>query len=240
MRTFLALFKKEVKTYFNTPLYFVVGAIFLILSGLFYIGIVNETMLRQGDPATVINMLFSNMSVLLLFITPIFTMRLIAEEKKQGTEEFLLTSPITHGQIVLAKFFACFIFFAFLLLITSEYVLILALFGSAPYYGPILTSTIGLLLIAASYISLGLFSSSVTKSQMTAGMLGFGLLLFLWVIDFLGRRAADPWGSIFNSLSVFQHVEPFQNGLLDLTHIFYFVGLCFLFLLFTARALKSR
>lgn len=240
MRSFFALFKKELKTYFSTPLYYVVGAVYLALSGLFFVGIVNEVVLRQGDPQMVIDFMFSNMSVILLFITPIFTMRLIAEERKTGTDELLFTSPIHPYQIVLAKFLACLVFYLFLFTITVEYLLILGLFKNAPSTGVSLSGYIGIILIATAYVAIGLFSSSLTRSQMTSGMLGFGLLLLLWIIDFLGGRAGEPWGDIFKTLSVFNHVQPFQRGLLDLAHIFYFFAFTAAFLMFTNYVLKAR
>ena len=173
------LFKKELKSYFVSPIAWVVMSVFLLISGYFFTVILLSTNLPE------LKITFHNMGITFLFLSPLFTMRLLAEEKKLGTEELLFTLPLTDAQIVLSKYLASLTVFLILLGITWVYPLFLLSWGK-PDMGPIFTGYLGLFLMGASFLAVGLFSSSLTENQIIAAVVGFGTLLLFWIIGWAG------------------------------------------------------
>lgn len=233
MNKLLSIYRREVRAYFTTPFGYVITAVFMFITGFFFFSITNQ--LRQAS----LRFMFGNMSVILLLVTPILTMRLMAEERRLGTEELLMTSPLSSWQIIGGKFFAALTFFWAMSLCTLVYAFFIFRYGD-PEVGPVVSGYVGLLAMNAAYVALGLFASTLTKSQMTASMVGFGLLLFLWVVDWLGQITNPPLKDMFESLSLFFHFDSFQKGVISLTHLFYFLALSFAFVFFSTRVLEGR
>lgn len=255
MRNFFLIFKKEFKSYFTSPIAYVVITMFLILSGYFFYNsfalfstisfqaTLNPMLAKQvgllNITESVVRPLFGNISVIMLLMIPLLTMRLFSEEKKTGTIELLLTYPITDMEVLLGKFFACMAVFIIMIALTVLYPLLLIAFGQ-PETGPIITGYIGLLLVGASFVSLGIFASSLTENQIIAATVAFGLLLLFWMIGFSASLAGQMLGDILSYISLTAHLEAFAKGVIDTTDIIYYLIFISLFLFLTLRILESK
>ncbi len=251
MNNILAIAQKEVRAYFASPIAYVVIGLFTLLFGYFYVAILNW-FVQQGmqmsmgmGPMTLnvnqqmIRPLLLNMTVVLLFVLPMITMRTYAEEKRSGTIELLLTSPLTDLQIILGKFFGAMALYAAMLLVTLVYVAALFFFGS-PEWKPIATAYLGLLLMGGCFVSVGLLVSSFTRNQIVAGMLTFGVFLLLWVIDWIGSFAGPTIEPIVTYLSITQHFDDFAKGVIDTKHLVYYLSFMTFGLFLTAKSVDSE
>ena len=248
----LAVFKKEMRLYFASPVAFVVFIIFLIISGYFFYSILRffslismQASMNPGLAAGlnvtdgILRPLFANMSVILLFMMPMLTMRLFAEERKQGTLELLLTYPLRDGEVLLGKFLAATALVALLLFATGIYPVLLS-FWSEPELYPILTGYLGLLLLAMTFISLGLLFSSLTENQIVAAALAFGALLLFWIIGWASQLVEGDWALLFRQLSLMEHLSSFARGVLETKDVLYYLGLTSFFLFATLKSLEVR
>ena len=236
MRGLWAITRKELYSYLVSPIAYAIAAVFLLINGLifyfFIVGPLAEASLQAVLPST---------AFILLLITPILTMRLIAEERATGTIELLMTFPVTDLQVVVGKFLATFITYALMLVPTLTYVAIITLYGT-PEFGVLLSAYLGLLLLGGAYISAGMLASSFASSQVVAWALCFGALLFLWLLGALGTLASGPLGralELLSSLSPTDHFETFGRGLLDTSEVIYFVTFILGALFLTIRAVES-
>jgi ABC-2 type transport system permease protein len=199
---------------------------------------VNERLIRP---------LLQNEMVLLLFVLPMITMRTYAEEKRSGTMELLLTSPITDVQILIGKFLGALSLYAAMLGVTIVYIAVLFAFGS-PEWKPIATAYLGLLLFGGCFVSVGMLVSSFTKNQIVAGVVTFVVFLLLWVIDWLASSATGLFGAsagpvveeVLNYLSITQHFDDFGKGILDTKHIIFYLSFITFGLFLTARSVDSE
>ena len=252
MRNFFPIFKKELASYFTSPIAYVVYCMFLIIVGyLFYSGIsffsilsfqsLNNPNLAQGLNVTegVFRPLYLNMGVILLLMMPLLTMRLFAEEKKSGTIELLLTNPIRDVEVLLGKYAACMAVYVIMLLLTALFPVFTTLVGS-PEAGPILSSYFGLLLLGASFVAIGTLVSSLTENQIIAAAVTFGILLLLWVISWSASFAGPVWGTFLLHLSATEHFQNFAKGVLDTQDIIYYLNLSVFCLFLTLRSLESK
>ena len=255
MRNFYLIFKKEFKSYFASPVAYVVITMFLILTGYFFYNslalfstisfqaTMNPMLAKQvgllNITESVVRPLFGNISIILLLMVPLLTMRLFSEEKKSGTIELLLTYPVTDMGILLGKFFACMAVFIIMIALTILYPLLIIAFGQ-PEIGPIITGYIGLFLVGASFVSLGIFASSLTENQIIAATVAFGLLLLFWMISFSASLAGQTLGDILSYISLTAHLEGFAKGVIDTTDIVYYLIFISLFLFLTLRILESK
>jgi len=185
----------------------------------------------------VVQILFNNISVILLFFTPALTMKLFAEERKTGTIELLLTSPLKDTEVVLGKFLASWLLFGMMLLLTGLFPILLTRFGD-PDFGPISSGYLGLILLGSAFLALGVMVSSMTKNQIVAALTSFGLLLSLWVIGFLSNRGG-VLGKVFGYLSLTAHFEDFSRGTISLKHTVYYLSFTFVCLFLTVKAVES-
>ncbi len=233
MKNIYYVFKKELKSYFVSPLAYTVVAVFLFITGYFFYVILANT----HDAS--LRILFGNMSIILLLISPVLTMRLVAEERKLGTDEFLLTAPLKSVEVVLGKYFAAVCLFLFMAVLSLEYFIVLKHVGD-PEMGPIYTGYFGLMLLGATYCAVGIFTSALSDNQMVSAMLGFGILLMFWVIDWFSSVASPAWSRFLNSLSMLSHFDSFQKGVIDTTDLFYFFAIIFLFLFITTKLVESK
>jgi ABC-2 type transport system permease protein len=233
MRGFLVLWLKEEKALFSSPIAYVLVAVFLLIMGYTF------TLALFISHAITLTHLFFQMFVLFLLTIPIITMRLIAEERKLRTIEILLTSPATETQIVLAKFAASMSLIVLMLVLSGAYAVVLAIYGN-PDFGPIFSGYLGLVLLAAALVGVGLLTSSLTNNQIIAALLSLSTFLLLWIIDEYGYLLPDPFDSLVVNLSLSVHFKPFATGSLYLSDAAFYVSAAMLSLFLSVRALAWR
>lgn len=226
---------RELKSFFVSPLAYILSAAFLALSGVFF-----ALDLNYGRQASLQNTM-STVIFIFLILAPALTMRLLAEEQRMGTLELLLTAPVHDWQVVVGKFLGSFILFATMLVApTLYYVLILAVFGP-PDYGPILTSYVGLILVGASFISIGVFASSLTQNQVIAFFIGEVIAIIMWVSDaFGGLLGTGIMADVTNYLVITRHFRDFFRGVIDTTDIVYALSVVAVSLFLATQVLQTR
>jgi ABC-2 type transport system permease protein len=250
MGNILALAHKELRGYFVSPIAYVLLVFFTLLFGWFYVASLNlmvQLSMGQfgGGGPQVINVnefmirpLFGNTAVILLFLLPMLTMRSYAEEKRSGTMELLLTSPLSDFQIIMGKFLGAFALYGLMLAITLVHVGLLERFGD-PEWGPILTGYLGLLLMGGAFISVGLAISSMTKNQIVAGVATFAVLLLFWIINWIGDASGSTAQSVLAYLSILEHFDDFSKGVIDTKHVTYYLSFIGLGLFLTAKSMDT-
>ncbi len=251
MSNVLTIAQKELRSYFVSPIAYVVIGLFAVLFGVFFISSLSfilrvslQAGMMQGAPPININEymirpLFGNTGVIMLFVLPMITMRSYAEEKRSGTIELLLSSPLTDMQIILGKFLGAVTLFAMMLGVTAIPMSFLFYYGE-PELAPVLSGYLGLSLMGASFISIGLLISSATKNQVVAGMITFAVLLLFWVISWLGDPASGSTSSqVLAYLSVLDHFDDFSKGVIDTSHLVYYLSFITLGLFLTAKSVDS-
>jgi ABC-2 type transport system permease protein len=252
MRNVIAIAQKEIKSYFTSPIGYMYVGLFALLYGFFYVSILNffvrqSLQMNQfgGGPQPLninqdmLRPILQNVTVLVLFILPMVTMRTYSEEKRSGTIELLLTSPITDIEIILGKFFGAMGLYTVGLAVTLIHIAILFLYGH-PEWRPILTAYIGLELFGACFISIGLFISSLTKNQIVAGLATFAVFLLLWVINWIGSFGGPTFESVTNYLSIVDHFDDFNKGVIDTTHLVYYLSVITFGLFLTVKSVDTE
>lgn len=250
MRNVLTLFRKELKGYFSSWVGYVVIAFFAVIFGyFFYVAVaifVNQSfqsqMMGRGFPMDlnewVIRPLMMNVSVIGLFVIPMITMRLFAEEKRSGTIELLMTSPVRDLEIVLGKWLAALTFYACVLAISALDLVFLFVYGK-PDWKPILVAYLGLLLQGGSLLAIGTFISSLTRNQIIAAGGTFAACLLLWVFEWVTAYETTTWARVVSYASVLTHFEPFAKGLLDSKDVIFYLTATFFGLFLTVRSMES-
>jgi len=224
---------KELKSYLTSPMAYVVTAIFLALTGTFF-ALSSSTYFETN-----IRGLWEFWGVLLLLlIASILTMRLIAEEKKMGTWELLLTAPVRDSEVILGKFLGSLAVLAGMLVLTLYYPILLMLFGD-PDMGPIFSSYLGLFLLGGTALAIGIFASSLTSNQMLAAVVAGGILFGLWFIGAAASYAPGALGEVFSYLSLSYHFADFVRGVVDTRAIIYYLSVTALFLYLAIRSLET-
>lgn len=252
MGNILAIANKELRSYFASPIAYIVIGLFSLLYGYFFWAIlryfVSQSMqmgqFGMGPQAVNVNQmllrpLLQNVTILVLFVMPMVTMRTYAEEKRSGTIELLLTSPLTDVQIILGKFAGAMALYTIMLLVSLVPITVLFAYGS-PEWQPIVTAYLGLLLLGGCFVSLGLLISSLTSNQIVAGMVTFGVFLFLWVITWIGSFSGPTVDSLTKYLSIIEHFDDFGKGVIDTTHLVYYVSFITFGLFLTAKSVDSE
>lgn len=252
MNNILAICKREIKTYFTSPIAYVAITVFLVVTGFFFYTLIQwfnlQSMQMARNPQyfqqlninqMVYAPLFHNISIILLFLVPILTMRLFAEEKKSKTEELLYTSPISISQIILGKYSASLFVLLVMLFLNGLLSLFVFAFGN-PEVLPFLNGYLGLFLMGAAFMALGIFFSSLTENQIVAASLGFGVFLLFFVLNWASQFAGGIWRGVLNYLSFFQHFDDMTRGILDTTDIVYYMSLITFGLFLTHSVIQSR
>jgi ABC-2 type transport system permease protein len=252
MNNILAIAHKELKSYFASPVAYVVIGFSAILFGWFFINLLyyfDRTQMQAGSgfqgPQAVnvneimISPLFLNVSVILLFTLPLITMRTYAEEKRSGTIELLLTSPLTDLQIVMGKFLGGLVLYGAMLAVTLVHMAILFTYGN-PEWRPIAAGYLGLILMGACFLSLGLFVSSLTRNQIIAGMVTFAVFLMFWVVNWIATFMGPTSQAVLNYLSITEHLNDFARGVIDTKHLVYYLSFIAFSLFLTVRAVDSE
>ncbi len=247
-----AIFRKELQSYFKSPLSFVIAGFFWILTALFLILIAQDTIqatqsdlgrqMGQGGPVDVPNLILqrflSAMGTILLFVLPVLSMNLYTEERKRGTLELLATSPITNWAVALGKLLAV-ITFVITLIVPIALLELYLLSTAKPAFSIqiFLVGHLGLILLAAAVLSLGMFISSMTDSAIVAAFLTFVVMLLLWILNALGQLVGGALGDVLNQLSLLKHYSSLSQGVLDTPSIALFVSYIFLGLFLTAQSI---
>jgi ABC-2 type transport system permease protein len=249
VRNILAIAGKELRSYFASPIAYVIIGLFALLFGWFFYAFLNffveesQRAMMGGGTVNVndrmIRGVLQNAAVIILFVMPMITMRTYSEEKRSGTIELLLTSPLTDVQIILGKFLGAMGLFAAMLLVTSIDIAILFLLGN-PEWKPVVTGYLGLLLMGGCFVSLGLLISSLTKNQIVAGFMTFAVFLMLWVINWIADSSGPTGRAVLSFLSITDHLDDFTRGIIDTKHIVYYLSFITFGLFLTAKSVDSE
>ncbi len=233
LRTLLTIFRRELRSYFNSPVAYVVIVVFLAIVGWFFssnLFLMNVTSMR---------VVFELIPLVFLFFIPAITMRLLAEEQKTGTLELLTTRPVRDSEIVLGKFLAAWVLVGITLLPTLLYVIALASLGPLDV-GPVVSGYIGLLLMAAVYIGIGIFASSLTENQIVAFIISFLIVLALFLLNKVLIYVPEGLASTFEFLGIDYHFSNIARGVIDSRDLIYFVSLIGFSLLLATVSLERR
>jgi len=225
---------KELKSYLTSPMAYIVTCIFLVLTGTFFTVYLAGT---QYSDTSIRGFVESGQFLLLLFAA-VLTMRLIAEERKLGTWELLLTAPVRDTEVILGKFFGSLAVLAAMLALTLYYPIILIILGD-PDMGPIGTSYLGLFLLGSASLAVGIFASSLTSNQIVAAVVAGGILFALWFVGTATSFAPEALGEIVSYLSLSYHFNDFIRGVVDTRAIIYYLSVTALFLYLAIRSLET-
>jgi ABC-2 type transport system permease protein len=250
LRNILALAEKELRSYFASPIAYIIIGLFALLFGWFFYMYLtffvrqSEQMMGMGGGNMNINQqmirgVLQNSAVIILFVMPMITMRTYSEEKRSGTIELLLTSPVTDFQIIMGKFLGAMGLYVAMLFVTVLYMAILFWYGS-PEWRPVAAGYLGLLLMGGCFIAVGLLISSLTRNQIVAGVLTFAVFLMLWVINWIGEMSGPRTREIVSYLSITEHFDDFARGVIDTKHLVYYLSFITFGLFLTAKSVDSE
>jgi ABC-2 type transport system permease protein len=250
MKNVLIICGKEIKSYFSSPIAYLLMTIFAVIFGYFFFSAtayfvqasMQMQMQGQSSPVNVndfvIGPLLGNASVVGLFLIPMISMRLFAEEKKQGTIELLMTSPVHDWEIIVGKWLGAMAMYACVIAISGLNVALLFAYGK-PDWRPILVGYLGLLLQGGCLLAIGTFISTTTNNQIIAGGATFAVCLLLWVLDWVSSYEQAVWAKVIAYCSVLTHFEPFSKGVIDSKDVVFYLSMIFLGLFLTQRSLES-
>ncbi|MBN2424806.1 MAG: ABC transporter permease subunit [Calditrichaceae bacterium] len=255
MEATLAIFNKEFKSFFYSPIAYLILAFFTVLTGLFFYlnlsGFVEASMMemmraqqyRMAPRPMNVNLMlirpyFWNIALIALFTLPAITMRLYSEEKRLGTVELLYTVPITPTQIISGKFLAGLALFIVMLIPTMIFHAFLFLYGE-PEFMPILSGYIGLILLGSAFIAVGLFISTTTENQIIAAIGGLAVSLILWLIGWGASYVGPTLAPVLEYVSIITHYEDFSQGIIDTGHLIYYILFTFTGLYFALKMIES-
>lgn len=234
MRNTLAIVLKEGKAYFSTPTAYIVGAMFLVLTGIFFVSEVTTAFAEAS-----VRGLLDWASFFTVFLAPLLTMRLLAEEQKLGTLELLLTAPVRDWEVVMGKYIASFLMLVVTFALTLYYVLLLYWFGE-PDTGPVLSGYLGLLLYGSAALAVGIMASSLSSNQIVAAVVGIAVVLTLTFADRVAELLSGTAADVLNGLSMNAHLRDFVRGVIDTRHVVYYVSVAAIFLFLAVRSLETR
>ncbi|MGV8073578.1 MAG: ABC transporter permease subunit [Syntrophobacteraceae bacterium] len=251
MKGFMPVYRKELYGLFASPVFYAVAFTFLVISGYFfwsamyYFNLLSfqasqspQGMQQLNLTDMVLRPFFMDLSIILLLVCPLLTMRLYAEERKTGTIELLFTYPISDGSTLLAKYAAVESAYLVILIGTLPGILLLGVFGD-PHWLSVLCCYLGVFLLGSSFLSIGLFTSAVTQNQIIAAVLSFGALLMFWIISWMKSIVGPAAGAFVEYVSVTNHFEGFAKGVLDSRDVLYYLLFVLLFLFLTLRQMES-
>ncbi len=229
-----AIIKREMYSYFCSPMAYVVMAIFLFFSGLFF------SFICLGNSTSELTYVFTNMFLVTIFLTPIMCMRLLSDEQRLRTDQALLTSPVSIFEIVIGKFFSACLLYIICMVIFLIYGFTISFFVT-PSWSVILCNCLGLLLLGSTLISIDLFLSSLTESQMIAAITGFAAGLFVYLLDNVSSAISVTFiQKALNAVSFLSHYQNFTIGLLSLADVIFFLSITALFIFLTIRVIEKK
>jgi len=250
MKNIWIICRKELRSYFASPVAYILLIMFAVIFGFFFwnsLGyFVNMAMEAQMEGESfpmnvneqIVRPLLANVNVIGLFFIPLITMRLFAEEKRSGTIELLVTSPIKDTEVIVGKWLAAVLMYGLMLLTTALDFVFLFKYGN-PDWKPLAIGYLGLLLQAGGLLAIGTFISSLTKNQIIAGAVTFGVCLMLWVLGWVSQYESATWAQVLSYMSVITHFDSFAKGVIDSRDAIFDVTVIFLGLFFTARSMES-
>ncbi|MFH1863039.1 MAG: ABC transporter permease [bacterium] len=233
MRNILSIYQKELKSYFNSPIAYIVITVFLLFAGWFFS--TNFFLMSQATVRTAISVI----PIIFIFFIPAITMRTIAEEKKSGTIELLVTMPTRDWDIILGKYLAALTLLVIALAFTISYVITASLLGNLDE-GPTLGGYLGLFFIGSAYIAIGLFASSLSENQIIAFIISFAIIFVFFMLDKVLVFVPGPLVSILEFLSVDYHFNSIARGVIDSRDLIYYISLTGFALAMAVRSLESR
>jgi ABC-2 type transport system permease protein len=243
MKNVLTIAQRELAAYFTSPIAYVVGVVFLLINGVYFIATVlyfsQPSQFGGPPPEPTLRYQIGLMFSLLLFATPFLTMRLLAEEQRMGTLELLLTAPVRDWEVVLGKFLAALGLLGVILVLTLAYVGLLNAYSN-PDMGPVIAGYIGLILAGAALFSIGVFASSLTQNQIVAALVCFGIILVLYLIGVVAQSPSTPLASLLSQIDFSAHLNNFESGVISTPDIAYFLSVSVGFLFIATRVLESR
>ncbi|HEX5473543.1 MAG TPA: ABC transporter permease [Vicinamibacterales bacterium] len=251
MRNVMAIADKELRSYFASPIAYIIIGLFSLLFGWFFsvfVGVFVRQSMQMGQfggGATmnvnqqVVRYVLQNAAIIILFVMPMITMRTYSEEKRSGTIELLLTSPVSDAQIIVGKFLGAFGLYLAMLAVTVLYIALLFVYGN-PEWRPIVAGYLGLILMGGCFVALGLFISSLTKNQIVAGFLTFAVFLMLWVINWIADSSGPTTQAIVSYLSITEHLDDFAKGIIDTKHVIYYLSFITFGLFLTAKSVDME
>jgi ABC-2 type transport system permease protein len=254
MRQVFTIARKEFSSCFHSWLGVLMAALFFLASGIFFLVLVLNYSKISMNPQQyglsnfsginqtqyIFGSFFSNLSIMLLFLTPILTMRSFSEEKRQETLELLFTYPLSDFEIVAGKHLGILWFFAALLLPLAGYLAVFRSIGGEFEWIPVLLGFLGFWLLGSAYLAAGVFISSLTKNPIVSALGTFSVLLVFWIFDWVDDIATGPWAHIFSELSPLAHYKNFTLGILDVQDVVFFCFFFFYFLFLTLRSIETR
>ena len=243
MRNIFAVYIKEVKSYFSSQTIYVISAVFVFVIGstfkteFFKFSSESMRILRYiweyGNAGgglininVVVHLVFNFINFFLLLIVPLLTMRLYSEEKKNGTMELLMTSPVTTFQVLMGKFPSCLTIYTMMVMLTSAFMVILYIHSKGQLdVRPVISSYFGSILLGTAIIPIGIFFSSSTENQITSAFISMFVLLALWMIIFSAQFFSYPLSEIVAFISLSEHLDSFKRGFIGIKHIFYYISM---------------
>jgi ABC-2 type transport system permease protein len=229
----LAIAERELKAFFASTVAWIIAAAFMMMCGFLF------TVILLNSNEASLRFLISNLSVVFLFIAPFLTMRLLAEENRLGTVELLLTNPVRDIEVVLGKFLGVMGFVLAMLAMTLYFPALLFIFGS-PDPGPIITGYLGVILQASAFAAIGLAISSTTENQIVAAFVAFAINLMLWLSESISQFVGKPLDAVMKYLSITSHFQDFSRGVIDTSHVLFFLSVIAAALFLTYLSLQSR
>ncbi len=235
MRKCLILARRELAGFFMSSVGYIFGVLFLLASGLWFFHVIflsgHEASLRE---------LFEAMAYIMVFAVPLVTMRLVSEELRSGTIETLMTAPVTDTQVILGKFLGVMGFYLVLLASTSVYLILMIVYGQ-PDAGVAVTGYVGMILLGAAFVSVGLFCSTLTRYQLVAAIVSAAILAaFMILMQLLVANAPAPWDELAAKLNVMSYFKDFARGTFDSRGLVFFLSAAALFLFLSVKSLESR
>lgn len=247
MKGIYPIFKRELRSYFTSPLAYAILVVFQAISAFLFFLNLKGFLQLQFDPSfgllreelnlntVIVIPYFDTMSIVLLFIIPLITMRLVADERRSHTAELLFTSPLKISSIILGKYLAALVLLIIMLALSSLNIFVLTAHGD-PDTGVVLSSYLGLFLLGAAFLAIGIFASSISSSQLVAAIIAFGILLFLWLVG----ASSDADSSLFGYISLINHFKNFSKGIIELKDLVYYASVIYIGLFLTHTALDSE
>lgn len=230
-----AIFRRELKAYFTSPIAYIFIVVFYIFTSIFF------TMYNLAYGTTDMGAVFSNAFSILMILLPLLTMRLFTEEKRQKTDQCLLTAPVNLFSIVMGKFFAAVCVFLCAMAIYVLYVITLVALAGSVAWATVIGNFVALLFLGASFISIGIFVSAMTENQVVAAILSFIIIMILYMIDIFAGNVQMEWlRNVMSSLGFYTRYYEFSTGIFSVPSIVFFLSTIFVFNFLTVRALEKR
>ena len=233
MTNIWAVSTRELRSYFLSPVAYLVAAFFVFGSGLLF------WLILQSNREASLRGLIQNVHVLFLFVVPMISMRLLAEEQRLGTMELLMTNPIQEWEIVIGKFVGSALLVVSMLVATLVFPFFLFVFGS-PDVGPIVTGGLVAVLQGSAFLAVGLLASSLTESQIVSAVVSFVVLLALWLSDNIGQAAGGLFGQIVGYTSLINHIQGFSQGVIETKDVIFYLTVIGAGLVLSTLSLQSK